>query len=356
MIASAPIYLDEEVKKIKTSIQDLIDHTISRVEGVDEDLFDNTETKIKSDGPSDVLNTEKIVVKGGIDEPDYHAVVRKLVAAGTTVDQKNRKKQTALFMAAASGDDAVVEILAAANADLNPTDIEDKTPLLAASLNRHEKVANLLSARGVSYRPADLKMTEVQEFQKNVLAPSTRAAEKMNTSARNSTGQTPLLIACTKNDVEQVRLLIENGAEVNAKDFNGITALMIASVGGFNDLVSLLLKNKADPEIKNVKGWTALALAVSAGKVDAVKSIVQAKGRFDFKLKGVTLLMLGAAKGHADVVQYLLELGVDLSEKDYRGQAASDYAKNGKHMQIVELLKAKQESDLKKTQKNGSRK
>jgi ankyrin repeat protein len=57
-------------------------------------------------------------------------------------------------------------------------------------------------------------------------------------------------------------LLLEAGAEVNARCHAGKTALMYASYGEI-DLVGALLAAGADPDIRNNDGETALNMAVN---------------------------------------------------------------------------------------------
>lgn len=50
---------------------------------------------------------------------------------------------------------------------------------------------------------------------------------------------------CKKNDIETVRFLLENGANVNLQNNSGYTPLCCASSNGHIEVVSLLLENGA---------------------------------------------------------------------------------------------------------------
>ena len=58
-----------------------------------------------------------------------------------------------------------------------------------------------------------------------------------------------------------VRLLLEHGAEVDAKNESGETALMVAASNGYEKNVTLLLEHGADADLRNADGKTARELA-----------------------------------------------------------------------------------------------
>ncbi len=47
--------------------------------------------------------------------------------------------------------------------------------------------------------------------------------------------------AVSRGHIEVVKILLANGADINAKDKNGITALNLASENGYKEIVYLLL-------------------------------------------------------------------------------------------------------------------
>ena len=62
-----------------------------------------------------------------------------------------------------------------------------------------------------------------------------------------------------------LNILLQNGADVNAKDHDGRTALMLAASSPDDvSSVTLLLSHGADPALKDKDGRTALDYAVKA--------------------------------------------------------------------------------------------
>lgn len=103
-----------------------------------------------------------------------------------------------------------------------------------------------------------------------------------------------LAMASMKGYTEIVKLLVENGADVNKKSDNGLTALMHASIGGYLEIVELLIKNGADINAKDILGETAL--------------------------------MASSKKGYGNIMDMLIKNGADVNAKDDLGKTATVYA------------------------------
>ncbi len=60
-------------------------------------------------------------------------------------------------------------------------------------------------------------------------------------NARHNTGQTPLIMAASKSHVDMVKLLIDRGANITIRDQDGKTALTEAAEQGSTEIVKHLL-------------------------------------------------------------------------------------------------------------------
>lgn len=76
--------------------------------------------------------------------------------------------------------------------------------------------------------------------------------------------------AVTENDVEELEVLLELGANVNMKNSDGFTPLHQAAMLGHTDMIDTLLDGEADINLVTTTGQTALDLAVIAGKKKVV--------------------------------------------------------------------------------------
>jgi ankyrin repeat protein len=80
--------------------------------------------------------------------------------------------------------------------------------------------------------------------------------------AKDGNGQTPLLWVAQGGNEAVVKLLLDAGADIEAKDSNDQTPLLRAAKNGHEAIVKLLLDKGVDINVENANGQTALLLAV----------------------------------------------------------------------------------------------
>lgn len=91
-------------------------------------------------------------------------------------------------------------------------------------------------------------------------------------------GWTPLHYAASSPSAEAVRLLLEHGAEVDARAPNGNTPLMLAARWGTEAGVELLVRRGADRTLRNARGQDAADYALLDGR-DAMVRFLEQVGR-----------------------------------------------------------------------------
>ena len=160
-------------------------------------------------------------------------------------------------------------------------------------------------------------------------------------NARNRRGSTPLHWAI--HDEAKVRLLLSKGANVNAKQALGRTPLYLAAMlGNGVSTMRLLLAGGADPNLASANGQTPLMMAATRGDVDGVQLLIE-KGA-DVNATngpGQTALMLACASGDARAVQLLIARGADVRVRSKLNETALGYAATAGVQSNVELLLAK---------------
>jgi ankyrin repeat protein len=139
--------------------------------------------------------------------------------------------------------------------------------------------------------------------------------EGADVDAAQGDGMTALHWAAERGDVDLADVLLDAGANVAAVTRLGDYApLHLASKRGHARVVERLLEAGADPETRTSSGGVApLHLAAAGGSVEAVRALLDHGTEVDAP-EGMwrqTPLMFAAAAGRTDVVRALLEAGAD---------------------------------------------
>jgi ankyrin repeat protein len=150
----------------------------------------------------------------------------------------------------------------------------------------------------------------------------------------------PLHDAARDGDVERVKQLLNQGADLSEPDNTGEPPLLVASLAGHADVVVLLLERGSDIEIRNKGGLTALHAAAYGGHLDVVELLV-AKGadiNDEKNFYRMSALHAAAEEGHADVIAFLLTQKADLEAKERNGYTPLSQAGWRSHWDAVNLL------------------
>ncbi len=158
-------------------------------------------------------------------------------------------------------------------------------------------------------------------------------------NGRNFYNQTPLMIACIKNNPYYIRYLTALHVNVNLVDDFGRSALLYAIINRSNKCIKVLLANNANISLADNKGFdVAMHCFVSGNKFIAdllvQKSIVLLREYDDNK----TSLIFAAMAGNTDMVTYLIEAGADCNMADKKKRTALMYAAANNHLDSVRVL------------------
>lgn len=159
---------------------------------------------------------------------------------------------------------------------------------------------------------------------------------------RGPDGQTPLMVLARGNNVTAARLLLERGAEVDVREaWRDQTALIWAAAQGQAKMVALLLEHGADPNARSrpndwqrqvsaerrrmyrpIGGMTALMYAARQGCVACAEALVEGGADPDIgDPRNVTPLIVAINNFHFDVASYLIEAGASLDVWDWWGRS-----------------------------------
>lgn len=155
----------------------------------------------------------------------------------------------------------------------------------------------------------------------------------------------PELHLAAKVGSEQLATLVLGaGADVDGTDELGITPLLYAAEHGHDRIVEILLQEGADIEAK-WEGWTPLSAAASNGHKDVVERLLA--GGALTNLQGmvggkdeihVAPMFVASQNGHADVVESLLSAGADVNVTLAYGNSPLHTAAFHGQTEIVEIL------------------
>nr|7TBO_A Chain A, D12 LOV2-DARPin fusion [synthetic construct]7TBO_B Chain B, D12 LOV2-DARPin fusion [synthetic construct] len=148
-----------------------------------------------------------------------------------------------------------------------------------------------------------------------------------------------LLEAAKKGQIEEVRRLLELGADANGADGTGTTPLHLAAYSGHLEIVEVLLKHGADVDASDVFGYTPLHLAAYWGHLEIVEVLLKNGADVNaMDSDGMTPLHLAAKWGYLEIVEVLLKHGADVNAQDKFGKTPFDLAIDNGNEDIAEVL------------------
>jgi ankyrin repeat protein len=156
-------------------------------------------------------------------------------------------------------------------------------------------------------------------------------------------GTTALMMALP--DLPRTKLLLDRGAQVNARARSNFSALdMAAQYRDSAPAIRLLLGRGAVVSAgADINTPHTMVLAASAGNVEALRLLKDAGASLDEPMiQGsvlyVTPLLIASMTGDADTVRSLLDLGADINKPDREGLTALTWATLANRVEVVRLL------------------
>ena len=157
--------------------------------------------------------------------------------------------------------------------------------------------------------------------------------------------------AAQRGDVDAVRALLKQAADVSAAQGDGMTALHWAATRDDVDVAEMLLHAGASVKATTrINAYTPLLLAAKNGNRAVMASLLEAGADVNAATSnGTTALMFAAASGNAGAVTILLDHRADVNAREaIRGLTAAMFAAASNRVAAIEVL-AKRGADLKAT-------
>ena len=250
----------------------------------------------------------------------YDGVVLRFLQTGAAIEAKTPYGRTALHLAAERGHITTMELLLRRAANIESRTISGDTPLVCAARGGNIHAVKLLldhgahidnslvdsrtSATAITHAiyggstdvtrlllegGADVNFRDIEAHGGTLLhvvsrnQPGGSQTRNINLlieygadlEAKDEEGKTPLAAAVEDYTFEAMPILLERGANLEARDNNGRTPLGAAIENGVFEAMHLFLKNGANLESRDNNGHTPLVLAVRFGKIEMAEYLLE---------------------------------------------------------------------------------
>jgi len=236
-------------------------------------------------------------------------VAKLLIQQGATVDARNKAEETPLHIASKRGYRDLAQLLIANKADVNAKTKDGQTPLLRAARLGHKDVMELLIDKGAEVSPVD----------------------------------DLLYWTCEHGHRDLAETLIQKGANVNSEAWGDAPAFVAVSYHR-PDVLKLLLDNGANPNARNEWGWTLLHHTVDpvCRSLEMTRMLLDKGANPNAKIPqdNSTPFNWAVYYGLNEMIELFLAKGADLNTKDNDGHTPLQHARDGGHPETVELLRA----------------
>ncbi len=217
----------------------------------------------------------------------------------TNINRQDASGRTALSIAAMTGNLAAVEELIRNKADVSIVDNQAISPLLAAASVGAFDIVKTLAKNGailITKKDSDefdpILFYAVQYNRPDILKQFINA--KVNLYQVNESGDS-LLVAAARYGAEDTYKLLLKHINTNdeqflaANKYNADTPLIAAAMHGQQKMVEFLLNQGADIHAKNAWGKTALFTAMESGDIETAQLLVNNGADVNITVDGKTL-------------------------------------------------------------------
>ena len=254
-------------------------------------------------------------------ERNYLKLTTILIDNGLAVNRKDEQGKTVLYKEVERKNYETIEFLISSGADINAEDNDGKTLLFDACVEGLKNIAMIeyLFEKGIDLEHRDLQektiiddVVEMILIQQNGKRASSRRyldlderedymgllkrilAQRPKFNIQRTNGQTVLFDIITYNNLELIKMFLNNGADANVIDKNGNTPLSVLIDDGlklkklkdreqFLERIVFLLKFRVDINAVDKEGRTIFHKAVIANDLEVVEKLLTKKSRLEYQ-------------------------------------------------------------------------
>lgn len=135
--------------------------------------------------------------------------------------------------------------------------------------------------------------------------------------------QSPLLQACILGNLDEVKVLSQNGCNMNVKNESGFTPLMMASLNGHTDVVNHLIHIGVDLNSRDKFGKTAVFYATEESHFEIIRILITNKCDINIaNNSGETPFVHSIKKEYFAVADLLINGGANIHEVNTNDETA----------------------------------
>ena len=261
------------------------------------------------------------------------ASVQRFAKKGANIEAKDQSGSTPLMIAVGNADTAMVKFLLDRGASVDTRSTDGANVLMEAAQMGRVSIVEMLLQKETDQRALNEAIFRGIEYQPVII--------RQESSKLSSEDADPF--------AKTAKLLLDKGADINARNEEGATFLIEAAGFGRLAIVKMLLHRGGELEARSNDGGTALhaaacdcALATMPDTYDVVKLLLEKGAAINARdNEGYTPLMIASGGGvvKTDIVRLLLENGASLWLKNAHGETALTIALKSDVPDVVQLLK-----------------
>ncbi|WP_157147632.1 ankyrin repeat domain-containing protein [Brachyspira pilosicoli] len=283
----------------------------------------------------------------------HYDIAKALIDNGALVNLRAGDGFNALMEAVITGNIEIAKLLIEHNSDINIKNKDGKNMIMIACEKGNEEMFNILIENNADINEksswgASALIYASEKGNINIMQYLIDNGIDVNGKADDN-GDTPLLWAVTgENPYEASKLLIENGANVNATNDSGVAPATILAAST-PKVVKLLKDNGADLDTKFLDYYPPIAIAAGAGNLEIVKALVENGADVNYYPNDInyTAIFHAIDQHNYEVAEYLFKNGVDLNIKM---KPDNDYGRSIKEsynvLEYAEAIQDKKMIDL----------
>jgi len=265
-------------------------------------------------------------------------IVLFLIEKGANVNYRNRNGITPLMNGLYNDNIAIVQILVENGADVGAVDNYGYNPLSSTIDNGYSTMVEvLLRGKGVNLEAISNTIYKCDDA--HIMSLLISHGLKVDADR----GGEQLLRACMRDDYDMVRLLVDNGADMNIRDDDGMTPLMVCLNRGNTDMSAYLISKGANLDVKDEYGNTALMRAIKDNSLYLVRMMIEkgANTRIrDDNGNNTLMVHMGNPSSSLYILTLLLNTGMSPDTQNVDGMTPLMRAASRRDpLFLVELLK-----------------